>query len=243
MTDERTEITKPPGSRRWARFTIRGILMATTLLAIFLGYRTNIARREQPALDLVREHGCRPRYRHDIFGNLPSFAPKVVREVIGVEHFGSVIRLNFADGHPRSDEAFSMLDRLPNVTVVNTDGALITDDGLAPISHLSQLTCLRLNNAENITDRGLQHIGDLTELDLLDLSGTNVTDQGLSELRNLDQIEILGLDNTPVSDRGILELRHMKGLQLLKLQGTKVTPNGVELLQRELPGCQIVFLD
>lgn len=210
---------------------------------MFLGYRTNIARREQPALELVREHGCSPRYRHDIFGNLPSFAPKFVREAIGVEHFGSVIRLNFSDGHPRHDDAFSKLARLPNVTVVNTDGALITDDGIAPISHLSHLTCLRLNNAKNITDRGLQCIVDLTELVMLDLSGTSVTDQGLSELCNLDKIEMLGLDNTQVSDRGIMELRHMKRLQLLKLQGTNVTPKGVAILQRELPGCQIVFED
>lgn len=241
MTNEPSETSITLGPRRWVRFTIRGILVMTALLAVFLGYRANIARREQAAIELVRVHGCSPRYRHDIFGNLPSFAPGFVREAIGVEYFGSVVRLNFLDGYPKQDEAFSMFDRLPNVTVMNTDGALITDEGIAPIRHLARLTCLRLNNAKNISDDGLQYLGKLLELDLLDLSGTSITDQGLAELRHLKRLEILGLDHTAVTDRGIMELRHMKSLRLLKLQGTSVTANGIKMLKSELPDCQLTY--
>jgi len=213
------------------------------IVAAFLGYRTNIARREKPAIDSLMKHGCSPLYQHDIFRNIPSFAPRSVREAIGVEHFGSVVRLNFADGYPRSDEGFSMLKQLPDVIVVNTNGASLTDAGIAPISHLTQLNILRLGNARNVTDLGLKHLANLTDLALLDLSGTGITDQGLRELRNHHQIETLSLNNTLVSDRGIMELRHMKRLELLKLQGTKVTPQGVGLLKNELPNCQIDFTD
>lgn len=243
MATEQFQKTERLRAWRWSQLTLRGLLIATLIIAIFLGYRTNIARREKPSLDLLLEHGCSPRYRHDIFGNLPAIAPRSVREAIGVEHFGSVVRLNFADGYPRSDEAFSMLDRLPNVTVVNTHGASITDVGIAPIACLTRLNCLRLNNANNVTNRGIKNLSSLTELNLLDLSGTGITDQGLSDLRTLDQLEILGLDNTRVSDRGIMELRGLKRLRLLKLQGTKVTSKGVTLLQNEIPNCQIVFGD
>lgn len=103
-------------------------------VAVLLAYRTRIARREAPALKLVHEHGCSPLYQHDIFGNFPSIAPRFVRETIGGENFGSAVRLNFANGMPTSDEAFTMLDRLPNVTILNTDGAQISDDGLALIA-------------------------------------------------------------------------------------------------------------
>ena len=242
MTDNPSATADPASkSKRWKRFSIRGMLFATTCLAIFMAHRTNIARREAPALKMVREHGCTPRYRHDIFGNFPSLAPLFLREAMGVENFGSVVRLNFADGTPKSDEAFSMLDRLPNVTVVNTDGSMITNDGLAPIANLAWLNTLRLKNAAQISDQGLRHLRDLKHLELLDLSGLPITDQGLRELRELAKLEILSLDNTGVTDNGLSHLACLTRLKLLKVQRTAVTQQGVAELKRHIPNCQIEF--
>ena len=84
MTSGSDNATSKGKSRTAFRFTIRTVLILMTALAVFLAHRTHIARREAPALKLVREHGCTPLYRHDIFGNLPSFAPRVIRETVGI---------------------------------------------------------------------------------------------------------------------------------------------------------------
>lgn len=227
-------------SRPAFRFTIRTILVLMTGLAVFLAHRTHIARREAPALKLVREHGCTPLYRHDIFGNLPSFAPNVVRETIGIENFGSVVRLNFAEGQPKSDDAFAMLGRLPNVTVLNSDGALISNSGLAPIASLSQLTCLRLNNAKNISDDGVKHLAELKDLNMLNLSGTGVTDLGLAHLQGLTKLQSLNLENTVVTDEGIKQLDCLGQLEYLQLQNTAVTLGAINEFKSKHPDCQIV---
>ena len=58
-----------------------------------------------------------------------------------------------------------------------------------------------------ITDAGLEHLEELTDLKWLDLSGTQVTDAGLEHLKGLTRLEVLELSGTHVTDERIEELR------------------------------------
>ena len=59
------------------------------------------------------------------------------------------------------------------------------------------------------SDAGLDHLQELTTLEVLSLSNIHLTDAGLAHLRGLTKLKMLSLDNTQVTDAG---LTHLKGL-------------------------------
>ena len=50
-----------------------------------------------------------------------------------------------------------------------------------------------------MTDEGLEHLSQLTELDTLSLESTKVTDDGLRHLGGLSKLRMLQLNKTKVS--------------------------------------------
>ncbi len=94
-----------------------------------------------------------------------------------------------------------------------------------------------------ITDAGLEHLEELTDLKWLDLSGTQVTDAGLEHLKGLTNLEglhrlegltklwELHLEGTRVTDAGLAHLKGLRRLRFLWLRGTQVTDAGLEHLQ------------
>jgi hypothetical protein len=81
----------------------------------------------------------------------------------------------------------------------------ITDDDLAYLKKLPNLKELSL--PDTITDNGLAHVGQLTELRVLFLQGPRITDAGLRHLKGLNRLEFLSLTGTQVTDEGKAELQ------------------------------------
>jgi hypothetical protein len=204
-----------------------------------LGYRANIAHEQARALRVVKQNGGMPLYAHDISGSRPPFAPKFVRDWLGEDLFARVVRLNFTDGLPGGDEAFSTLDGLPYVTVINTSNSKLSDAALENIPQARKLTTLRLPGAP-LTDRGLEYVGQLRRLTLLDLGGTGVTDAGIRHLAPLTRLEILSLQGASLTDASVPDLSKLASLKLLNIGQTGITPDGVAAIQRNLPDCQIL---
>jgi hypothetical protein len=74
----------------------------------------------------------------------------------------------------------------------------------------------------------------------IDFSGRiKVTDAGLMHLRELTQLQYLHLTRTEITDAGLVHLKGLTNLQTLGLEGTKVTEVGVNDLQKALPDCKI----
>ncbi|MGO8689070.1 MAG: hypothetical protein ACLQLG_05510 [Thermoguttaceae bacterium] len=57
-----------------------------------------------------------------------------------------------------------------------------------------------------ITDTWLEHLKGLTQLQVLDLSGTQVTDAGLEHLKGLTHLKMLSTAGAKVTDAGVKEL-------------------------------------
>ncbi len=74
----------------------------------------------------------------------------------------------------------------------------------------------------------------------VDLNGTHITDAGLQHLAELSQLSGLNVEGTQVTDVGLEHLEEMSHLDWLRLSGTKVTNEGVKKLQKALPNCEIV---
>ncbi|SAL94873.1 hypothetical protein [Absidia glauca] len=100
------------------------------------------------------------------------------------------------------------------------DDILIRFTGI-PLRHLD------LTGFLNITDAGVQHIGQMKHLNYLSLTGTKVTDDGLLQLQELHELEKLYLDQTNVSDRGLLALKGLTKLTTLCLGRTRVSNAGL----------------
>ncbi len=73
----------------------------------------------------------------------------------------------------------------------------------------------------------------------VDLSNTTVSDRELEQLQQLSQLQTLDLSHTPVTDIGLYHIKTLASLETLDLRGSNVTESGVQTLQRSLTGCQI----
>jgi Leucine-rich repeat (LRR) protein len=111
------------------------------------------------------------------------------------------------------------------VVGVDLSNSRITNDHLSNLKALKHLHALNLNGAWNITDEGLKEIGELTNLQSLNLS-PRVTEVGLKDLKELKSLQTLDLNGTDVSD--VKELRELKSLRTLILANSAFTGKGLK---------------
>jgi Leucine-rich repeat (LRR) protein len=121
---------------------------------------------------------------------------------------------------------------------LDLSSAGVTDAGLAQIKQLRQLTRLKLAayghpelnweffqdpHPERLSDKGLEHVGTMTNLKELSVSGSGITDAGLAYLDRLEKLEDLGLGFLPnVKGPGLEHLKGLTGLKRLNLKWTGV---------------------
>ncbi|GEM_PF-858321 len=116
----------------------------------------------------------------------------------------------------------------------------VTDAGLIHLKELTELRALFLG--KRITDAGLVHLRKLRELQMLDLAGTEITDAGLAQVRKFGKLWSLSLEETRVTDAGMVELKDLKNLRSLDLSNTKITDAGLVPL-KELKGLECLSLN
>jgi uncharacterized membrane protein len=94
-----------------------------------------------------------------------------------------------------------------NIVQLKLANSNVTDAGLEAIGQMTNLTHLRMNYTA-ITDAGLEHISNLYQLEYLNLYGTSITDKGLSKLRRLKNLKNVFLFGTEVTEEAVVDLRH-----------------------------------
>ena len=94
-------------------------------------------------------------------------------------------------------------------------------------------------NDTQITDAGLEHLKDLTNLNRLNLDYTQVTDAGLEHLKGLSSLNSLYIRDTQITDAELMHLKGLASLERLELDGTKITDAGMSELKAALPNCKI----
>lgn len=126
----------------------------------------------------------------------------------------------------------------------------VNDAGLAKIKALRHVTELTLPkygdeyrysdksfwsdlHPERITDAGLKHVGEMTGLQSLYLSGGGITDAGLSHLKNLKSLRTLNLGACPeVLGTTLKDLSGLSELYSLNLGQTGVTDDQLQPLEK-----------
>jgi len=116
----------------------------------------------------------------------------------------------------------------------------VTDEDMAVVGRAITLREVDLRGSR-ISDAGMVHLSELTELSGLYLNNTQVTDAGLVHLKKLKNLEQLVLNGTEATDAGLAYLKSLKGLRYLGLAGTRVTSEGVADLKSALPNVKVDF--
>jgi len=109
---------------------------------------------------------------------------------------------------------------IKSVYGVSFDKTHLNDNGLIPVARLSQLELLDLSGTQ-VTDAGMESITALRRLQGLCLHDTAITDAGLERIKGLVELRELWLGNTNVTDAGLEYLKGLKELRLLRLHGTR----------------------
>ncbi len=71
---------------------------------------------------------------------------------------------------------------------------------------------LRLDNTQ-LSDEGLEAVGQLKQLVRLNLAGTGISSSGINKLKNLSHLEYINLTATKVNDAGLQTLASLPSLQ------------------------------
>jgi WD40 repeat protein len=117
-----------------------------------------------------------------------------------------------------TDEGLAQIKDLVELEGLSLENTKITDKGIANLAGLKALKRLRIDNnvldekgqlikRVQITDKGLESLKELQNLELLDLRGNEITDVGLESLKSLTKLRQLSLNQTNVTQAGVQALK------------------------------------
>src|SRR5437899_6141914 len=130
---------------------------------------------------------------------------------------------------PLEDSVLEKLAALPGLEAMRLQQTRLPGNALAPFTKLKYLD---LSHNRFFDDRGLRHVGRMSALTTLYLTGTSITDEGLSHLAGLTNLTELALDGTGISDAGLAHRAGLTKLRRLNLLGSTVTDSGLAHLER-----------
>jgi len=196
--------------RRWLRFSLRMLIVAVTVLCVWLGFKVNAGHRQKEAVETIQHIGGRVTFDHEWIP-IPGFpgsysvdqsavppGPAWLRNLIGDEYF-SVVHAVDIPGQTISEPDLSALTGLPSTQIVNLtytkimpNGAtvprLLYDADLKVLEHLKSLRELHLDETD-VEGVGLKYLINVPTLKSLNLIRTHVDDVGLEQLCNLNGLE------------------------------------------------------
>jgi hypothetical protein len=130
----------------------------------------------------------------------------------------------------------------PNVPGPNTIDLGFTTVGDAELKNIEKFTtarCLHVLGSA-VTNKGLDSICELEQLESLHIVGTQITDEGLDELEDLKKLRFLHLVGTRITDKGLAKLSKLKSLEELDLRATPVSDEAIEALKLKMPTLRVV---
>ena len=139
-------------------------------------------------------------------------------EIRGIKTLeGLFFRGNFNFDQGIGDQDAQTIGSFPNLLALSLLETRISDKGVSELRNLKKLKVLTLSGCRNVTDKGIEALSGLTELQDLNLDHTSVTRACLRHLEGLTKLRRFSL-SFPSDDKsagGLKYLRKMKELREL----------------------------
>ncbi|MBN1974168.1 MAG: hypothetical protein JW787_11050 [Sedimentisphaerales bacterium] len=109
------------------------------------------------------------------------------------------------------------------------DSGYYTDNGVAELSKCKLLEELTIGSI-GMTDEGMSHIAELTNLKWLGLFGcSNVTNKGIEKLKTLKSLQYLSIYESNITIGGLSSLNELSNLTDLQLQNVQQDNTGLDI--------------
>jgi len=138
------------------------------------------------------------------------------------------------------DTLVGQLAGLPELKVLATRAAAVTDSGLVHLARAASLESLNLGDCRGVTGRGLEKLAGRGTLKRLYLDGTGVTDETLALVADLALLETVVLNRTSVTDAGLAKLAGLEHLKSVFVISTAVSVEGKRHFEGQREGCVVV---
>lgn len=116
--------------------------------------------------------------------------------VLPVAQNSNYLTVNFVTVDSITNTDISLLQSIKKQVIwLNLSGKQISDNLLAPVAQLSNLTRLQLDNTL-VTDKGIASLRSLANLQYLNLVGTKVTSNGIMQLKGLPKLQAVYIYKT-----------------------------------------------
>jgi hypothetical protein len=216
--------------RRWYQYRLRSLFLIMLLLGVGMIWFVPIkkrADRQRAVVEQIRKDGGWVFYDDEEFDSSGKHIPRSsrpgawLRGLLGDDFFATVTNVHLTNA--------VVLGRLSDSTELlhlDLQNSNVSDRDLEQLSGLHQLNILSLDKTA-ITDEGIKRLMCLTNLKHLGLGHTKISDAGLEELKCLKQLKLLGLDSTNITDAGLRRIADMNQLECLVLNNTRITDAGL----------------
>jgi hypothetical protein len=115
----------------------------------------------------------------------------------------------------------------------SSSGSQISAAGIYAIGEMTQLEVLELKWI-NVDDEGVGALSKLHNLRTLVLSGSKITDTAMPKLAKLTTLRRLKIDSAAITDTGILQLRSLTNIEYLDV-GPNISEAAAIELRKSLP--------
>ncbi|MCE5266349.1 MAG: hypothetical protein LLG00_00485 [Planctomycetaceae bacterium] len=245
MSNAESQREPPHPRRRWCQYSLRTLLMFMVLASLGVSWfavKMRQASRQREAAESLFSRGayCFYDYMDDL--SLQPPGPDWLRDLLGVDFFSDIVEVHSPGGNEL--ERLAVLPQLTRLSITDAlgkdDSQRVTDASVRMIRGLKRLEKLEITS-NDITDAGLEPIGELTRLRELYLTvhSPEITDEAFAPLQRLSALDTLWLDCPQMTDEGLQHFERMTQLRHVTVLRGCVTDEGVKKLQKALPACTI----
>jgi hypothetical protein len=233
-------------------------MLLVLVLGGWLGWRVHLARRQREAVAVIKAGGGDVGYDWEFVGDERHYVagppvPAWLRRTIGEEYFQDVVEANLAYTDSVFDRWYNWkltgdvvptLRSFPRLRFLHLNGSQATDRTMDVVAGLNDLEELTMDNAR-VTDAGIAKLKGLKKLRALrietDSGKLPIGDTGMAHLKSLTRLEHLILGEAEITDAGLAELKGLASLKELCIGANRVTREGMQRFRREMPKVEVTW--
>jgi Leucine-rich repeat (LRR) protein len=251
-------------SNRTLRISLKGILVGTAMLAVWIGWNAELARRQSRVVKWVRSHNgvveydlyydvavndrnrlslndrvrkgkCDFQWARELLSeDLLCNATSISIQNAGLTNILPIAEIRSAECVCFASNSLIQIEPLRGVDITNL--VILSNNKIDSIAALSGMTKLRMLDLRDNQIKDLSPLKSLNGLLSLDLSDNSIVD--VSPLEHLTNLKMLSLRKNRISD--VRPLLNLKTLQVLDIRGTGLDDRQIQLLETGLPTTRLI---